>query len=287
VRLVAPDGEQIGIRPTEQAMYIARELGLDLVEVAPMASPPVCRIMDYGKYKYEQAQKAKDSRKKQSHIVVKEIKMRPKIDRHDYETKKRHVVRFIEHGDKVKATIMFRGREMAHTELGARLLTRLADDVDEIGFVEAMPKLDGRNMAMVIAPHRDLEKRLAARREREEAGADGVAAPPGTEEVAAQEADELFDELAAIGAEPGQDAGEPEDDAAEAGGRARPGEATQEAPAPETVPETGMDGAPETVPETAPETLLETAPETLPKTPRRRAKKPEGQPAQASESKDT
>lgn len=122
------------------------------MEVAPQADPPVCRIMDYGKYRYEQAQKAKRAKKHQTTIVVKEIKIRPKIDPHDFETKKRHVVRFLEGKAKVKVTIMFRGREMAHTELGRRLLDRLAEDVKDLGEVESLPKIEGRNMIMVLAP---------------------------------------------------------------------------------------------------------------------------------------
>jgi translation initiation factor IF-3 len=152
VRLVSADGEQLGIKPIDEAQRIALEQDLDLVEVAPMASPPVCKIMDYGKFQYEQDQKMKAARKKQSIIVVKEMKMRPKIDTHDYETKKKHVVRFLTHGDKVKVTIMFRGREMTHTELGGKLLQRLADDLSDIAIVEARPKLDGRNMTMSLAP---------------------------------------------------------------------------------------------------------------------------------------
>jgi translation initiation factor IF-3 len=131
---------------------MAQEQDLDLVEVAAQADPPVCRIMDYGKYKYEQAVRQREARKKQSHVVVKEMKMRPKIDRHDYETKKGHVVRFLRQGAKVKVTIMFRGREMIHPEIGQELLERLANEVDEIAKVENAPKLDGRNMTMVLAP---------------------------------------------------------------------------------------------------------------------------------------
>jgi len=122
------------------------------VEVAPKANPPVCRIMDYGKYKYELEQKAKKARKHQTTITIKEIKFRPKIDPHDYETKKKHVVRFLKKGAKVKATIMFRGREMVHTEIGKEILDRLANDISELGSVESRPKLDGRNMVMMIAP---------------------------------------------------------------------------------------------------------------------------------------
>jgi translation initiation factor IF-3 len=134
---------------------MAAEQDLDLVEVAGQADPPVCRIMDYGKYKYEQAVKQKEARKKQSQVVVKEMKMRPKIDRHDYETKKGHVVKFLRQGAKVKATIMFRGREMSHSELGRKLLDRLAQDVSDIAKIETFPKLDGRNMTMVLTPLRE------------------------------------------------------------------------------------------------------------------------------------
>lgn len=133
-------------------MRIARDSDLDLVEVAPQSRPPVCKIMDYSKYKYEQEIKAKEARKKQTTITVKEIKLRPKIDIHDFQTKKKHVERFLAAGDKVKVTIMFRGREMAHQELGEKLLTRLAEEVAELGVVESKPKVDGRNMVMMMSP---------------------------------------------------------------------------------------------------------------------------------------
>ena len=136
----------------QDALEQARAADLDLVEVAPQANPPVCRIMDYGKYKYERAMRQKEARKKQARIEVKEIKFRPKIDRHDYETKKGHVVRFLSAGNRVKVTIMFRGREMAHTELGQRILDRLVEDLDGLATVEQPSKLDGRNMVMVLAP---------------------------------------------------------------------------------------------------------------------------------------
>ena len=140
--------------PIGEAMRMATEQDLDLVEVAPMARPPVCKLMDYGKFKYETAQKEREARKKQVHTVIKEMKLRPKIDPHDYGTKKGHVERFLKAGDKVKVTIMFRGREQSRPELGFNLLRRLADDVQELGLVEAAPKQDGRNMIMVLAPHR-------------------------------------------------------------------------------------------------------------------------------------
>lgn len=154
VRLVGPQGEQVGIVRIEDALRLAQESDLDLVEVAPMSKPPVCKLMDYGKFKYEAAVKSREARKNQAHTVIKEMKLRPKIDQHDYDTKKGHVVRFLKAGDKVKITIMFRGREQSRPELGLRLLAKLAEDVQDLGFVEATPKQDGRNMIMVLAPHR-------------------------------------------------------------------------------------------------------------------------------------
>jgi translation initiation factor IF-3 len=154
VRLVGPKGEQIGIVSITEALKLAQEADLDLVEVAPTARPPVCKLMDYGKFKYESAVKARESRKNQTQTTVKEIKLRPKIDPHDYGTKRGHVERFLKAGDKVKVTIMFRGREQSRPELGRRLLERLADDVQELGFVESQAKQDGRNMIMVIGPHK-------------------------------------------------------------------------------------------------------------------------------------
>jgi translation initiation factor IF-3 len=149
----------------EDALRVALEADLDLVEVAPDARPPVCKIMDYGKFKYETAQKARESRKNQVQTVIKEQKLRPKIDDHDYETKKRNVVRFLEVGSKVKVTIMFRGREQSRPELGFRLLQRLASDVAELGFVETSAKQDGRNMTMVLAPHKGAKTRVKAQEE--------------------------------------------------------------------------------------------------------------------------
>ncbi|WP_347565787.1 translation initiation factor IF-3 [Nocardioides sp. IC4_145] len=154
VRLVGPNGETVGIVPTADALRLAQEADLDLVEVAPMARPPVCKLMDYGKFKYENAQKAREARRNQTNVIIKEMKLRPKIDAHDYETKKGHVVRFLKAGDKVKITIMFRGREQHRPELGFRLLQRLAEDVTDLGFVESSPKQDGRNMVMVLGPHK-------------------------------------------------------------------------------------------------------------------------------------
>ena len=162
VRLVDSDGSQVGIKPTAEALEYAYSKDLDLVEVAANADPPVARIMDYGKYKYEQEQKAKTARKHQSQIQVKEIKLRPKIGVHDYETKKGHVARFLGNRAKVKVTIMFRGREQSHPERGRDLLMRLAEDVSELGAIESPPIQDGRNMVMVLAPHRSVGREVGA-----------------------------------------------------------------------------------------------------------------------------
>ena len=162
MRLVGADGEQMGVVSTQDALRQARDLDLDLVEVAPQADPPVCRIMDYGKYKYERDIRQKEARKKQSRVEVKEIKFRPKIDRHDYATKKGHVERFLRAGAKVKITIMFRGREMAHTDLGRKILDQLISELGDTIVVESMPKQEGRNMIMVIAPtKKQIEAKVA------------------------------------------------------------------------------------------------------------------------------
>ena len=152
MRLIDAEGENRGVVGLAEAQEIAVTAGLDLVEVAPDARPPVCRIMDYGKYRYEQEQKAKQARRHQSTITIKEIKFRPKIDEHDYATKKGHVERFLRHRDKVKITIMFRGRELLHPERGEAILLRLADELSDIALVESRPNLDGRNMIMMLAP---------------------------------------------------------------------------------------------------------------------------------------
>ncbi len=165
VRLVGPNGEQVGIVRVENALRLAEEADLDLVEVAPDARPPVCKIMDYGKFKYEAAQKQRESRRNQQMTVIKEQKLRPKIDDHDYETKKGHVIRFLEAGSKVKVTIMFRGREQSRPELGYRLLQRLGNDVADYGFVETSAKQDGRNMTMVLAPHKGAKTRAKAQQQ--------------------------------------------------------------------------------------------------------------------------
>ncbi|HKN89616.1 MAG TPA: translation initiation factor IF-3 [Acidimicrobiia bacterium] len=163
VRLVGADGEQIGVKPLPEALHIAREHDLDLVEVAPNANPPVCKIMDFGKFKYEQDVRRKESRRKTSNVVIKEMKFRPKIDEHDYTTKTKHVERFLNEGSKVKITIMFRGREMAHPELGKRILDRIAEQVKDVGNVEAAPRVDGRNMLMVLAPVKKQEPKSGSK----------------------------------------------------------------------------------------------------------------------------
>lgn len=152
VRLVDADGEQLGVVPTREALEKAEEAGLDLVEVSPNADPPVCKILDYGKFKYEQQKKAAEARKKQKTVDVKEVKIRPGIEKHDYEVKMRNARRFLENGDKVKVTMRFRGREMAHQDIGLNLLKKMEEELVEIGKIEMAPRLEGRQMIMVLAP---------------------------------------------------------------------------------------------------------------------------------------
>ncbi len=152
IRLIGADGENIGVVPPARGLALAEEAGLDLVEISPNAVPPVCKIMDLGKFKYEQQKREAEARKKQKIIDIKEVKFRPGTDTHDYDVKMRNVLRFLEDGDKVKVTLRFRGREMAHQELGVDLLNRIRDDVGELGKIESMPKLEGRQMVMMIAP---------------------------------------------------------------------------------------------------------------------------------------
>lgn len=187
VRLVGPAGEQVGIVRVEDALRLAQEADLDLVEVAPDARPPVCKLMDYGKYKYEADMKAREARRNQANTVLKEIRFRLKIDPHDYGTKKGHVERFLKAGDKVKVMIMFRGREQSRPEMGLRLLQRLAEDVAELGYVESAPRQDGRNMIMVLGPTKKKSEARNAQRKRDAEkgsrgrssdGADGRAQPP-------------------------------------------------------------------------------------------------------------
>ena len=222
VRLIGADGKQIGIVKTPEALAYAQERDLDLVEVAPDARPPVCRVLDYSKYKYEQAQKQKAARRHQQQITVREIKFRPKIAQNDYDTKKGHVARFLRNRDKVKITIMFRGREVTHPERGTALLDRLAGELSEIGVVEQAPVQDGRNMTMLLAPSRAVlagEKDKASD-ERQDKGSDGsedkasdgrrsrASSEPDAEAVSAdstpngagEAADEPVEETAASGA---------------------------------------------------------------------------------------
>jgi translation initiation factor IF-3 len=158
VRLVAPDGSQIGVKAIDEARWLANQLGLDLVEVAPDARPPVCRLMDYGKYKYDQSVREREARKKATRTVIKEVKFRPKTDEHDYTWKMRRVEEFLEEGDKVRVTVMFRGREVTHPEIGERILERLAEDVADYGTIEVPAKFEGRNMTMQLAPEKRRRK---------------------------------------------------------------------------------------------------------------------------------
>ena len=189
VRLIDDTGQQVGIMRTQDALRRAQEKDLDLVEVAAEAKPPVVRILDYSKYKYEQAQKAKSARKHQQTINVREIKFRPKIAQHDYDTKKGHVERFLKARDKVKVTIMFRGREMAHPELGLKILNRVAEDVGDVAVVESTPRQDGRNMTMVLHPVRkDGRKAKSDAAPRESSGPAGASSPaeaPASPEIPA------------------------------------------------------------------------------------------------------
>jgi len=179
VRLVDADGKQLGIKPLPEALHIARESDLDLVEVAPLANPPVCRIMDYGKFKFDAAQRAKESKRKSTNVSIKEMKYRPKIGQGDFDTKTRKVLGFLNDGHKVKITIMFRGREMSHPDLGKQILDRVAEKVAVAGKVESAPKLDGRNMVMVLGPDKRAQQaaHTATATEAPEAPAPDAAAP--------------------------------------------------------------------------------------------------------------
>lgn len=187
VRLVGPAGEQVGVVRVEDALSVAQQAGLDLVEVAPDARPPVAKLMDYGKYKYEAGQKARDARRNQANTQLKEIRFRIKIDDHDFDTKTGHVLRFLKQGDKVKVMIMFRGREQQRPEAGIRLLQRVADEVSEWGTVESVPRQDGRNMTMVLAPTRRKAEAMVDQRERRRA--ERAARRAKHEERAARDAD--------------------------------------------------------------------------------------------------
>ncbi len=195
VRLVGPNGEQVGVVRIEDALRLAQEADLDLVEVAPNSKPPVAKIMDYGKFKYEEAQKAKEARRNQANTILKEVRFRLKIDTHDYETKRKRAEGFLAAGDKVKAMILFRGREQSRPEQGVRLLQKFAEDVAEFGSVESTPMIDGRNMVMVIGPHKtkatakaEAEARKAANKPARSAAAEPAKAEPAKAEAPKAEA---------------------------------------------------------------------------------------------------
>ncbi|NCV82512.1 MAG: translation initiation factor IF-3 [Actinobacteria bacterium] len=175
IRLIGYTGEQVGVVDIDTALKMADEVGLDLVEIAPEANPPVCKIMDFGKYKYEVAQKAREARQNQTHIVVKEVRLTPKIETHDYETKRNQVEKFLKGGDKVKVTMKFRGREQTRPEMGYKLLQRLAEDVAEFAFVEFAPKQEGRNMTMVLGPTKKKTEAVAEAKAARKAKADAAA----------------------------------------------------------------------------------------------------------------
>jgi translation initiation factor IF-3 len=158
VRVIDDEGEQLGVMPPEEALRVAEERGLDLVEVAPNGTPPVCRIMDYGKYLYQMKRKAHEARKHQKSVTVKEVKFRPNTDEHDYEFKKNHIIRFLKQGDKVKANVWFRGREIVHKEIGRALIQRLIEELEDVGIVENRPKMEGNNLVAIFSPQKDAGK---------------------------------------------------------------------------------------------------------------------------------
>jgi translation initiation factor IF-3 len=187
--LIGPDGNQLGIKPVPEALRMARGLDLDLVEVAPMANPPVCRIMDYGKFRYEEAQKAKEARRKTTHVTVKEVKFRPKIGKGDFDTKMRHLVEFIEEGHKVKVTLQFRGREMAHPELGRKILDDVIASAGPIAKVENQARMEGRSMSLVLSPDKQAQEALrkAAEEAEKKAAAEAAASEAATSDADAAE----------------------------------------------------------------------------------------------------
>jgi len=231
VRLVDPDGVQLGIKALPEALAIAKELDLDLVEVAPMANPPVCRIMDFGKFKFDEAQRAKESRRKTVHVGIKEMKYRPKIGPGDFDTKTRQVEKFLNEGHKVKITIMFRGREVYHPEHGKRILDRIAEKMEGIAKIEAEPKLDNRNMIMVLAPDKRARQAAASRTANQHRGDRSAS---GSSEQASSTTSSTN------GKEP----------------------AATTASAPEPVAETAPEAAPATAPEAAPASPTATEPVT-------------------------
>ncbi|MDJ0459373.1 translation initiation factor IF-3 [Arthrobacter sp. NQ7] len=236
VRLVGPAGEQVGIVRIEDALRLAAESDLDLVEVAPQAKPPVCKLMDFGKYKYEAAVKAREARKNQTNTVLKEIRFRLKIDTHDYETKRGHALRFLGAGDKVKAMIQFRGREQQRPEMGIRLLQRFADDVAEVGVVESSPRIDGRNMVMVVGPLKNkAEAKAEARRatQRAEAKAQNEAKAAGRVDTSGDDQAPMTQSLADLLPEGFTVSTEPEAPAAESPATEAPAADTATVEAPE------------------------------------------------------
>lgn len=309
VRLVGPAGEQVGIVRIDDALRLAAESDLDLVEVAPQAKPPVCKLMDFGKYKYEAAVKAREARKNQTNTVLKEIRFRLKIDTHDYETKRGHALRFLGAGDKVKAMIQFRGREQQRPEMGIRLLQRFADDVAEVGVVESSPRIDGRNMVMVVGPLKNkAEAKAEARRatQRAEAKAQNEAKATGGGRVDVSGDDQapftqsladLLPEGFAITTEPETEAQDTESEAAGtvAGSDETQAPVAEEAPAkaeasaasvPEAAPEASAKEAPvkEAVAETVPKQAApkQAAPKAAPKAAAPRREAPKAAPAAAA-----
>jgi translation initiation factor IF-3 len=211
--LIGPDGNQLGIKPVPEALRMARGLDLDLVEVAPMANPPVCRIMDYGKFRYEEAQKAKEARRKTTHVTVKEVKFRPKIGKGDFDTKMRHLVEFIEEGHKVKVTLQFRGREMAHPELGRKILDNVIASAGPIAKVENQARMEGRSMSLVLSPDKQAQEALkkAAEEAQKKAMAQSALAEavgPTNEVEPAAEADGPTDEVESVDEAPPETSGD-------------------------------------------------------------------------------
>lgn len=202
MRLVDPDGEQLGIKLLPEALAIARDLDLDLVEVAPGANPPVCRIMDFGKHKFDEAQRAKESKRKAVHVGIKEMKYRPKIGPGDFDTKTRQVAKFLEEGHKVKITIMFRGREVFHPELGKKILDRIADQMEGLGKSESIPRLDGRNMVMVLAPEKRAKPAGSSKSGGSKGGAPAAPAAEAPTEAPAEAPTEAPTEIAPEGTTP-------------------------------------------------------------------------------------
>jgi translation initiation factor IF-3 len=263
VRLIDDEGQQVGVMKTPDALRFAQERDLDLVEVAPEARPPVCRVLDYSKYKYEQAQKQKQARKHQQQITVREIKFRPKIAEHDYDTKKHHVERFLRHKDKVKITIMFRGREVTHPERGTAILDRLAEELAELGVVEQRPMQEGRNMTMMMAP----SKAVLAGRVGAEAEEDGSApaaesvpesdsAPAAEPAASTAESTPASDPVSAV--EPAEAAPASDPVAAVEPASAPDGEAASAQPETE---QTAANGQSETTPATSAEPAVASAPD--------------------------